>query len=152
EQQGGCEDENAADGEDADASDAESFTLKDKQIAINETHPFGIRIWKPALYKKDRSVEKTAEEDIHSSPSAIVSKWLRVFNCLWTILFGWWLALASLFAAAACFIFAFEPSAAKYSRVFWGLSGYLLYPFGQLVKLESDEIYAEEDEGEGRSI
>ena len=152
EQQGVGDDEDAVDVEDADLSDAESFTLKDKQMAINETHPFGIRIWKPALYKKDRSVEKTAEEDIHSSPSAIVSNWLQIFNCLWTLLFGWWLALAAVFAAAACFIFAFEPSAAKYSKVFWSLSRYLLYPFGQFVKLESDEIYAEEDEGEGRSI
>jgi Ca2+:H+ antiporter len=138
--------------DDAELSDAESFTLKDKQLAINETHPFGIRIWKPALYKKDRSVEKTAEEDIHSSPSAIVSNWLWIFNCLWTVLFGWWLALAALLAAAVCFIFGFEPSARKYSRVLRGLSRYLLYPFGQFVKLESDEIYAEEDEGEGRSI
>ena len=147
-----CEDENADDVEDAELSDTESFTLRDKQLAINETHPFGIRIWKPALYKKDRSVEKTAEEDIHSSPSAIVSNWLWVFNCLWTLLFGWWLALAVLIATAACFVFAFEPSAAKYGQVFWGLSGYLLYPFGKFVKLESEEIYAEEDEGEGRSI
>jgi Ca2+:H+ antiporter len=146
-----CEDEDA-NVEDADLSDAESFTLRDKQLAINETHPFGIRIWKPALYKKDRSVEKTAEEDIHSSPSAIVGNWLWVFNYLWTVLFGWWLALAALVAAAVCFIFGFEPSARKYSRVLRGLSRYLLYPFGQFVKLESDEVYAEEDEGEGRSI
>ena len=45
--------------DDADLSDAESFTLKDRQEAINETHPFGIRIWKPALYKKSRSVQVT---------------------------------------------------------------------------------------------
>jgi Ca2+:H+ antiporter len=151
-QQGECEDETADDEEDADLSDTESFTLRDKQLAINETHPFGIRIWKPALYKKDRSVEKTAEEDIHSSPSAIVSHWLWIANCLWTLLFGWWLALAAVFAAAACFIFAFEPSAARYSKILWGLSRYLLYPFGMFVKLESDDIYVEEDEGEGRSI
>jgi Ca2+:H+ antiporter len=151
-QQGDGDDENLDDVDDAELSDAESFTLRDKQLAINETHPFGIRIWKPALYKKDRSVEKTAEEDIHSSPSAIVSNWLWIFNCLWTLLFGWWLALAAVFAAAACFIFAFEPSAAKYSQVLWSLSRYLLYPFGQFVKLESEDIYAEEDEGEGRSI
>ena len=151
-QENASEDENTGDAEDADLSDAESFTLRDKQMAINETHPFGIRIWKPALYKKDRSVEKTAEEDIHSSPSAIVTNWLWIFNCLWTLLFGWWLALAAAFAALACFIFAFESSAAKYSQVFWSLSRYLLYPFGQFVKLESEDIYAEEDEGEGRSI
>ena len=149
----GDDEEEAVEDDDADASDAESFTLKDKQLAINETHPFGIRIWKPALYKKDRSVEKTADEDIHSSPSAIVGNWLWIFNFLWTLLFGWWLALASLFASAVCLVFAFEPSAAEYAKVFVGLAKYLFYPFGQFVRLESeDENYAEEDEGEGRSI
>lgn len=138
--------------EDDDISDAESFTLKDRQQAINETHPFGIRIWKPALYKKNRSVEKTAEGDIHSTPGGSVSSWLKLFNFLWTIFFGWWLALAALFAALVCFIFAMAPDAVAYGRVFYGLATYLFYPFGQFVRLESDENYADEDEGEGRSI
>lgn len=144
---------NAEDEDDEDdLSDAESFTLKDKQNAINETHPFGIRIWKPALYQKNRSIEKSAEGDIHSSPGGRVSRWLWMFNILWTVLFGWWLALAATLGAVTCFIFGFAPAAADYGRVFWGLSWYLFYPFGQFVKLEQDEAYAEEDEGEGRSI
>jgi Ca2+:H+ antiporter len=140
------------DSEDADISDTESFTLKDRQLAINETHPFGIRIWKPALYKKSRSVEKGAEEDIHSSPSQIVSTWLWFFNCLWTVLFGWWLSIAALIGALACYLFAFDPSAVAYGRVLLGLSSYLFWPFGKFVRLEQDENYVEEDEGEGRSI
>ncbi|KAJ9609725.1 hypothetical protein H2200_006053 [Cladophialophora chaetospira] len=140
------------DSEDADLSDAESFTLRDRQLAINETHPFGIRIWKPALYKKSRSVEKGAEEDIHSSPSQIVSNWLWFFNCLWTVLFGWWLGAAALFGALFCYIFAFDSSAAEYGRVFLSLAGYLFWPFGKFVRLEQDENYVDEDEGEGRSI
>lgn len=138
--------------DDDELSDAESFTLKDRQNAINETHPFGIRIWKPALYQKNRSIEKTAEGDIHSSPGGRVSSWLWMFNILWTILFGWWLATAAALGALTCFLFGFAPAAADYGRVFWGLSLYLFYPFGQFVKLEQDEAYAEEDEGEGRSI
>ncbi|KAJ5683168.1 hypothetical protein N7462_006333 [Penicillium macrosclerotiorum] len=134
------------------ASDAESFTLKDRQQAINETHPFGIRIWKPALYKKSRSVEKTAEGDIHSSPGGRVSPILFLTNLLWSLLFGWWLALAALLAAMACFFFAYSSSAVAYGRVFSGLSRYLFYPFGSFVLLETDDHYAEEDEGEGRSI
>ncbi|KAH7413138.1 calcium permease [Cadophora sp. MPI-SDFR-AT-0126] len=138
--------------EDDDMSDAESFTLKDRQEAINETHPFGIRIWKPALYKKNRSVQKTAEGDIHSSPGGRVSKWLLFFNILWTVWFGWWLALIAFVGAVVCFIFGAAPSAIEYGRVLWGVSGYLFYPFGKFVRLEQDEAYAEEDEGEGRSI
>ncbi|RKF62725.1 Low affinity vacuolar monovalent cation/H antiporter [Erysiphe neolycopersici] len=141
------------DNEDTDSiSDNESFTLKDRQQAINETHPFGIRIWKPALYKKDRSVQKDAEGDIHSSPGGLVSKWLLFFNILWTVWFGWWLALVALIGAIVCFVFGAAPSALRYGRVLWGLSGYLFYPFGKFVRLEQDEAYAHEDEGEGRSI
>lgn len=146
------EDEVTAAEEEENLSDAESFTLKDKQLAINQTHPFGIRIWKPALYKKNRSVEKNAEEDIHSSPSQIVSKWLWTFNILWTILFGWWLAAIAAFAGLICFLFSFEPTAIAYGRTFWGLAGYLFWPFGKFVKLEQDTNYTDEDEGEGRSL
>ncbi|KAL1845719.1 hypothetical protein Plec18167_009219 [Paecilomyces lecythidis] len=135
-----------------DSSDAESFTLKDRQDAINETHPFGIRLWKPALYKKNRSVEKTAEGDIHSSPGGRVNNILFLVNLLWTLFFGWWLAIAALIGAIACFLFSFSPSAVAYGKVFWGLSRYLLYPFGSFVRLDADENYADEDEGEGRSI
>ncbi|KAI1388469.1 Sodium/calcium exchanger protein-domain-containing protein [Hypoxylon trugodes] len=140
------------DDEDDDISDAESFTLKDRQQAINETHPFGIRIWKPALYKKDRSVQKTAEGDIHSSPGGRVSSWLLFFNLIWTLAFGWWMALFAALGATACFIFAAAPSGREYGRVLWGLAGYLFYPFGKFVRLEQDEAYLDEDEGEGRSI
>ena len=138
--------------EDEETSDAESFTLKDRQQAINETHPFGIRIWKPALYKKSRSVEKTAEGDIHSSPGGRVSNLLFLTNLLWTLFFGWWLGLAALVGAIACFAVEYSSSATSYARVFAGLAWYLVYPFGSFVRLETDENYAEEDEGEGRSI
>ncbi|KAE8348085.1 Sodium/calcium exchanger protein-domain-containing protein [Aspergillus coremiiformis] len=144
--------QNTNDNDDEELSDAESFTLKDRQQAINETHPFGIRLWKPALYKKSRSVEKTAEGDIHSSPGGRVGTMLFLTNLLWTVFFGWWLALAALIGSVACFIFAYSPSAVEYGKVFSGLSWYIIYPFGSFVRLDTDENYAEEDEGEGRSI
>lgn len=138
--------------DDGDLSDAESFTLKDRQQAINETHPFGIRLWKPALYKKDRSVQKNAEGDIHSSPGGRVSNWLLLFNLLWTICFGWWMALIAYSGAVVCFIFAAAPSGREYGRVLWGLAGYIFYPFGKFIRLEQQEAYIDEDQGEGRSI
>ena len=142
------------DGEEADddLSDAESFTLRDRQLAINQTHPFGIRIWKPALYKKNRSVEKGAEEDIHASPRAQVSNWLAIFNIFWTIFFGWWMAIFTLLGACVCFLCSVDPSAYEYGKVLASVAWYLFYPFGTFVRLETDENYAEEDEGEGRSI
>ncbi|KAK4173693.1 Sodium/calcium exchanger protein-domain-containing protein [Triangularia setosa] len=135
-----------------DISDAESFTLKDRQQAINQTHPFGIRLWKPALYKKDRSVQKNAEADVHSSPGGHVSSWLLFFNIIWTLAFGWWMALFAFVGAVICFCFAAAPSGREYGRVLWGLAGYLFYPFGKFVRLEQQEAYLEEDLGEGRSI
>ena len=144
------EDEDEED--DDDLSDAESFTLKDRQQAINETHPFGIRVWKPALYKKDRSIQKTAQADIHSAPGGRVSNWLLLFNILWTVVFGWWMASFAAFGAIICLLCSAAPSGREYGRVLWGLSGYLFYPFGQFVRLEKDEAYTHEDQGEGRSI
>lgn len=138
--------------DDAELSDAESFTLKDRQEAINETHPFGIRIWKPALYKKNRSVQKTAEGDIHSTPGGFVSPWLVLFNFLWTLVFGWWLAAIAAAGALICFLLGCADGSMAYGRTFWGLAKYLFYPFGKFVKFIQEEAYLEEDEGEGRSI
>ena len=142
------------DTDDADLSDAESFTLKDRQEAINETHPFGIRIWKPALYKKSRSVQRGAEGDIHSAPGGNVSNWLFIFNCLWTLLFGWWLSLVAAVGGIICLVLSVFglPGCYDYGRVLISLSHYLFYPFGKYVKLDRDEAYMEEDEAEGRSI
>jgi len=144
-------DENAED-DDADLSDAESFTLKDRQEAINSTHPFGIRIWKPALYKKGRSVQKDADGDLHSSPGLRVSRWLYLFNFGWTILFGWWLALVAAIGSLVCLLLGFAPGCHEYGVVLWGLARYLFYPFGLYVQLIQDEAYADEDQGDGRSI
>jgi Ca2+:H+ antiporter len=144
--------EDAVDDE-ADVSDAESFTLKDRQDAINVTHPFGIRIWKPALYKKDRSVQQSAEDDVHSAPGGQVNHWLFFFNFLWTALFGWWLALLCAVGALLCLLVSFvSDSCIGYGVLLIGLAQYLFYPFGKFVKLAQDEAYAEEDQGEGRSI
>ena len=137
---------------DEDLSDAESFTLKDRQDAINVTHPFGIRLWKPALYKKSRSVQKTAEGDIHSVPGHGVSNWVLLFNVIWTLVFGWWMSLLAALGAVVCFIFIRAPGCRSYGRVLWGLSGYLFHPFGKLVRLEKDDAYSHEDRGEGRSV
>ena len=141
-----------AEDDDAELSDAESFTLKDRQDAINVTHPFGIRIWKPALYKKGRSVQRNAEADIHSNPGLFVSKWLLLFNLFWTLLFGWWLALVVAAGALVCALLAFDESCKEYSRLLIHLAVYVFYPFGRYVKLLQDDQYLEEDEGEGRSI
>lgn len=148
--------EDADEGEEADdnasiASD-ETFTLRERQAAINETHPFGIRIWKPAIYKKTRSVERNAEEDIHSIPGKAVSATVWIGNGLWTAVFGIILFTTCVIAFVcmrACF---WVKSARDYSNVFWSLGRYLLFPFGNYVELRLHENYLHEDLGEGLSF
>lgn len=151
-EEAGSPEDDGLDDDSSDISDAESFTLKDRQQAINQTHPFGIRVWKPALYKKDRSIQKFAQADIHSTPGGRVNSWLLLFNLVWTVVFGWWMALLAAFGAIMCLLFAAAPSGREYGRILWGLSGYLFYPFGKFVRLEKDADYLHEDQHEGRSI
>ncbi|EPY54047.1 calcium permease [Schizosaccharomyces cryophilus OY26] len=112
----------------------ESLNLKARQTAINETRAFGIRLWKPALYKKLRSVNRDAEIDIHDEPLKRPSK--SVSNWIWFICFG-----IPLFSVMfLCFLFFSLlsyynlPYAGLYMRLCRGLMWYLLYPFGQHVR------------------
>ncbi|KAL7417145.1 hypothetical protein BDY24DRAFT_426472 [Mrakia frigida] len=131
--------------EDVDEDDVE-LTLKDRQDAINIEHPFGLPIWKPALYKKSRSVTRNAETALHSIPSAAAQRHLLPGNLLWVLLFGWWLSI--IFFVLAAVIWIVEGGGGRYSSLVGGLAWYIGWPFGKYVegegKLGSDE--EEEDE------
>jgi Ca2+:H+ antiporter len=58
------------------------------------------------------------------------------------------IAVMAVFLLFATLWFGGPP----YARVLFGLAKYIVYPFGRFVELTPDEAYAEEDEGEGRSI
>ncbi|EST09286.1 Protein of unknown function DUF307 [Kalmanozyma brasiliensis GHG001] len=131
------ENEEVVDDEDdediTDDQDVE-YTLKDRQDAINIEHPFGLPIWKPALYKKSRSVTRNAEIALHSIPSAAAERHLLPGNILWTILFGSWL---SLICYTSSILINFVPlGGSRYARVAWELGGYLFWPFGKYVEVE----------------
>ncbi|AMD18592.1 HBL310Wp [Eremothecium sinecaudum] len=131
----------------------ESYTLRERQAAINETHPFGIRIWKPALYKKQRSVQRAAEEDIHETNYKHVSMALHISNFVWTATVGLFLFLLLSIAGLMVLCVGFlTPSAREYSKVFFKLGRYLLWPFGKVVYIVSDEQYLQEDKDEGISM
>ncbi|KAG5367756.1 Low affinity vacuolar monovalent cation/H(+) antiporter [Yarrowia sp. C11] len=148
------------DNDDADSGDAdsasimsnESFTLKERQAAINTTHPFGIRIWKPAIYKKNRSVQAQAEGDIHMTPGKTVGWRIFLGNVVWTLTFGLLLYVICGLGYLTCSVFFWSKSARQYARVLHKTGFYLLYPFGQFVQLAADENYLHEDEGEGRTL
>jgi len=115
------------------------ITVKDRQSLINVEHPFGLRIWKPALYKKSRSVTRHADAALHSVPSAQAERHLLPGNIFWVVCFGWWLALAC-FAVSA--VLCLVPlGGRRYAVLVFGLGWYLAWPFGKYVKgdVEGDE-------------
>uniref|UniRef100_A0A060TAY6 ARAD1D30162p n=1 Tax=Blastobotrys adeninivorans TaxID=409370 RepID=A0A060TAY6_BLAAD len=149
----GTDSEEDVDNEDAQStSSVETFTLRERQDAINETHPFGIRIWKPAVYKKFRSVQKIAEGDIHSTPGRAITWQVQLGNILWTIVFGTLLMMVCTIASATCMLCYWSPSAREYGSRLFSLGTYLWFPFGKFVELAQDENYIHEDIGEGRTL
>lgn len=114
------------------SEDEDPITLKDRQSLINVEHPFGLPIWKPALYKKSRSVTRYADEALHSVPSAQAEKHLLPGNILWVVLFGWWLALACFAVSAVLWIIPAKET--HYSNLAFGLGWYIAWPFGKYVE------------------
>lgn len=157
------DDENTPDNESqhstASSSTLESLNLKDRQNAINKTHPFGIKIWKPSLYKKSRSVAARANEDIHDfdprRPTGKISWGVHVSNFLWSISVGLFLYLLCVFGAVSVFVlsgFAWHKHSRPYVKQLFKLGRFWLYPFGKFVLLNKDKNYRNEDELDGRSI
>ncbi|PWN53609.1 hypothetical protein IE53DRAFT_137037 [Violaceomyces palustris] len=120
-------------GEDISDEDVE-YTLKDRQDAINIEHPFGLPIWKPALYKKSRSITRNAETALHLIPSAAAERHLLPGNILWTVFFGSWLSVVCFIGAV--FLGLVPNGGKKYARVAWELGSYLFWPFGKYVEVE----------------
>ncbi|OAX41761.1 hypothetical protein K503DRAFT_712039 [Rhizopogon vinicolor AM-OR11-026] len=115
------------------------ITVKDRQSLINVEHPFGLRIWKPALYKKSRSVTRHADAALHSVPSAQAERHLLPGNIFWVVCFGWWLALACF--AVSAVLYLVPLGGRRYAVLMFGLGWYLAWPFGKYVKgdVEGDE-------------
>ncbi|KAJ3336192.1 hypothetical protein HDU83_009594, partial [Entophlyctis luteolus] len=68
--------------------------------AINVSHPFGLKLWKPALYKKNRTVNLLTESALHEDPDdpliKPIARFLNLGNLLWLAVFGWWIFLVYL--------------------------------------------------------
>jgi len=130
--------------EDDDADDEDPITLKDRQSLINVEHPFGLPIWKPALYKKSRSVTRYADQALHSIPSAQAERHLPPGNILWAVIFGWWLSLVCL--AISALLWIVPRGGTHYSSLVYGLGWYLFWPFGKYVEGQIDKPH---EEGKG---
>lgn len=157
------QDDHASDTESAHSTSLsetiESLNLKDRQEAINTTHPFGIKIWKPSIYKKNRSVAVRAEEDIHDydprRPAGKIFWGVYLSNFLWSCTFGLFLYILCLIGALLVFVmsgFAWHKHLRPYVKLLLKLGRFWLFPFGKFVLLNKDENYLDEDELDGRSI
>ncbi|KAF4617939.1 hypothetical protein D9613_006024 [Agrocybe pediades] len=131
--------------EDVDETDPIT-TLKERQSLINVQHPFGLPIWKPALYKKSRSVTRHADEALHSIPSAQAERHLLPGNLFWAIAFGWWLGLVCIILS---FILYLVPQGGEhYSNLVYGLGWYLFWPFGKYVEGDVHDLDDLKDDDE----
>ncbi|XYA02897.1 hypothetical protein QA089_005484 [Meyerozyma guilliermondii] len=139
----------------ASSSTVGSLDLKKRQDAINSTHPFGIKIWKPSLYKKKRSVATRAEEDIHQPHKPIINWGVHLTNFIWSMTFGLLLYLVCVLGGIIVFVlsfFAIHRQSRGYVKLLFSLGRYLFSPFGKFVLLNKDSNYIDEDELDGRSI
>lgn len=117
---------------------------KERQSLINVEHPFGLPIWKPALYKKSRTVTRDAEHALHSDPSSAPEQHILPGNVIWMLVFGWWLALVCFIVSA---ILVCVPSGGKeYGKLVWGLGWYLFWPFGKYLEGNIEDPTSTDDD------
>ncbi|KAJ3281634.1 hypothetical protein HDU79_010598, partial [Rhizoclosmatium sp. JEL0117] len=87
----------------------ENATVKELQDAINVSRPFGLKLWKPALYKKDRSINVLTDLAIHDDPDDPSQKPIWRFfnpgNLSWLLIFGW--AVSLVYLSLALFLSSF---------------------------------------------
>ncbi|KAI9010563.1 hypothetical protein DFJ74DRAFT_312814 [Hyaloraphidium curvatum] len=120
------------------AAELPDMTVEERQEALNEEHPFGIAIWKPALYPKRRTIDYEAEEDVHAEPPATAddARPLKTSfpNLLWSLTLGWPLAL--VFLVAGSMLSMFGGRSVERAALLKSMAGYVLSPFGlYLVRL-----------------
>ncbi|KAI6140574.1 hypothetical protein BKA82DRAFT_4149105 [Pisolithus tinctorius] len=145
------EDEDPERDDETARDDDDPITVKDRQSLINVEHPFGLRIWKPALYKKSRSITRNADAALHAIPSAQAERHLLPGNIFWVVCFGWWLALACF--AVSAILYMLPLGGRRYATLLFGLGWYLGWPFGKYVEGDREEGGDEEnpvvEEGDG---
>lgn len=133
----------------------EDITLQDRQDAINSIHPFGIKIWKPALYKKDRSIDQSVFKDMYNGIDStnnlpVTSKdikhgedeltiGIKLCNIAYCVSIG--LSLSMLLFLLACLSFllvvpvnGIQVATANF-MIFFKMINFIIYPFGKVLYL-----------------
>lgn len=101
--------------------------LKNMQKSINTVHPFGIKLWKPPLYRTESRIKRMTDEEIHQVPHQNAQRTCNLGNLAYVAIVGWWVSIPCLFSGILMFI----VGSYKYGSFLIRLSGYLLWPFGR---------------------
>lgn len=88
---------------------------------------------------------RDAEHALHSDPSAAPELHLLPGNVLWSLFFGWWLAL--VFFVAGAFLFCIPSGGRTYGKLVCGLGWYLFWPFGRYLEgnIEAEQEHKADD-------
>ncbi|KAJ3337168.1 hypothetical protein HDU93_001499 [Gonapodya sp. JEL0774] len=149
-------------GPDDEVENGEEQQLENDNIQQRQEeygHMLGMPKWKGSLVKKHRSIEDRAKADIHVNPfltsKPLVPFWLDPGNILYSILFGWWLALSFLIVTAILGFLGLIGTLGRstlgafgvlsgmwwdfercycYSEVLLSLARYVFFPFGLVVE------------------
>ncbi|KAI9340923.1 hypothetical protein BDR26DRAFT_802538, partial [Obelidium mucronatum] len=104
--------------------------------AINVSRPFGLKLWKPALYKKERSINALTESAIHEDPDdpsqKPISRFFHPGNLIWLIFFGWWVSIVYLGVAMILFPFGALGFLGLHSLSL-ATGWYMFWPFGKFI-------------------
>lgn len=106
-------------------------SIKDIQEAINHTHPFGIKLWKPALYQKSQSLGGEVQGNTGNTHANLNN---NIGNWIWAVLLGSWLAFLYILVGSILFLCgkAFKKlrGLKDYGKILIGMSIFLFWPFG----------------------
>ncbi|SGZ41519.1 related to Low affinity vacuolar monovalent cation/H(+) antiporter [Hanseniaspora guilliermondii] len=145
-----------SDDQDETTNPPEDITLQDRQDAINNMHPFGIKIWKPALYKKDRSIDQSVLKDMYNGIDStnnlpVTSKDIRhgedeltigikLCNVVYCLTIGLSLSLVLFLLAVVSFLLVTPINGIQEAKtnfmIFYKMINFILYPFGRVLYLD----------------
>lgn len=116
------------------------MSAEERQDVINEEHPFGIMLWKPALHALQESGDGVLSDEVSAPRSTCASSQWHLPNLVWSLTLGWILALcffgasvlASFISVAVWAVELDDRSLAlgRLSLAFRDLARYILLPVG----------------------
>ncbi|XP_009460910.1 PREDICTED: low affinity vacuolar monovalent cation/H(+) antiporter-like [Nipponia nippon] len=101
---------------------------------LSNNYKFGFKKWKSHVTARPWEDRSEIVKELYSDLNVIRGSGGSTVTCgnvLYLLLFGWWLSLLYVLAAAMMFI---TVVGAPYGRLCWDLAGYFLWPFGKVIQ------------------